>query len=393
MKKKLKKSVVRNRPLLAGAINWFALPAVLAMTSTVVYAQSSVTLYGVIESGPTYVSNEGGAHNIKLDTGVSSGDRLGFKGTEELGGGLRAIFTLENGFNALNGKLGQGGLMFGRQAWIGLESPLGTVTVGRQYDLVYDYTAQYAMNNWASGYASHQGDLDRMAWERLDNVVKFKSADMNGFHAGAMYSFGNVAGDFHQGSAWGAGAQYNHGPFSGGAVYLRLNNPSGSNAIDPYASTGVFSFLGQATATRDPVTGAVTDLFAAKPMAIDSQSVLTVGGSYVVSNVTFGLAYSDVWFKGFGRTNTLRTYDAGASWQITPAFAVSAAYFYASLEAIHYNQASLGVDYNLSKRTDVYLQGSLLRASGGADAVQGYSFTPSTTSNQASVRAALRVRF
>jgi outer membrane protein OmpU len=373
-------------------IKWIA-AAVGVAASGLAHAQSSVALYGVIDVGPTYVSNEGGAHNLKMDDSIASGNRWGLKGTEDLGGGLKAIFTLENGFNALNGQFRQGGREFGRQAWVGLQNQYGSITIGRQYDLIYDYTANYAMSAWASGYATHQGDLDRMGWERLDNVIKIKSADFNGLQGGALYSFGNVAGSLHEDSAWSVGAQYNHGAFSAGAVYLRMNNPNGSNAIDPYASMGVSSFLGQATATRNPVTGQVTDLFSSTPMAIDSQSVLTVGASYVMSKVTYGIAYSDVWFKGFGQTNTLRTYDAGASWQVTPAFFISAGYFYSTLESHHYNEASLGFDYNFSKSTDVYLQGSYLRASSGVDAVQGYLFTPSTTSTQTSVRIGLRHRF
>jgi outer membrane protein OmpU len=361
--------------------------------ASLAHAQSSVTLYGVIDVGPTFVSNEGGAHNLKMDDSISAGDRWGLKGTEDLGGGLKSIFDLENGFDALNGEARQGGRECGRQAWVGLQNKYGSITLGRQYDLIYDYTANYAMSAWASGYATHQGDLDRMGWERLDNVIKFKSADFDGLQVGALYSFGDVAGSLHEDSSWSFGGQYNHGPFSAGAVYLRMNNPNGSNTIDPYASMGVFSFLGQTTAIRNPTTGQVTDLYSSTPLPIDSQSVMTLGASYVFKNVTYGLAYSDVWFKGYGETSVLRTYDSGASWQATPQFSVSAAYYYSTFEGHHYNEASLGFDYSLSKSTDVYLQGSYLRTSSGVDAVQGYLFTPSTTNTQTSVRIALRHSF
>ncbi|SFT83523.1 porin [Paraburkholderia aspalathi] len=368
------------------------LAALIGVAATgLAHAQNSVTLYGVIDVGPTFVSNEGGAHNVKLDDSVYSGNRWGLKGTEDMGGGLKAIFLLENGFNALNGQLRQGGLEFGRSSWVGLQNDYATLTMGRQYDLIEDFTARHAMSNWASGYANHQGDLDRLGGELLNNSVKLLSAEFNGFQAGAMYSFGNVAGSVHKQSAWGAAAQYSRGPFSAGTAYMRLNNPSGGNAIDPYAQMGVFSFLGQTTATRDPATGKVMDTQSA--LAVDSQSILTLGASYLLSNVTYGIAYSDVWFKGFGKTSTLRAYDGGASWQITPSFSLAAAYVYSTFEAHHYNEGSLGLDYLLSKRTDIYLQGSYLRASAGVDAVQGYSFTPSTTSTQTSVHLGLRHRF
>jgi outer membrane protein OmpU len=84
------------------------------------YAQSSVTLYGLLDNGLTYSSNQGGHSRLFMQDGIESADRLGFQGAEDLGSGQKAIFRLENGFTASNGALGQGGLMFGRQAYVGL---------------------------------------------------------------------------------------------------------------------------------------------------------------------------------------------------------------------------------------------------------------------------------
>ncbi|OXH87878.1 porin, partial [Burkholderia multivorans] len=89
-------------------------------------AQSSVTLYGIVDAGVTYRSNErvgtAGAYtghsNVGLTTGNLSGSRWGIKGSEDLGGGLRALFVLENGFDITNGTSGQGGRQFGRQAFV-----------------------------------------------------------------------------------------------------------------------------------------------------------------------------------------------------------------------------------------------------------------------------------
>lgn len=79
------------------------------------FAQTSVTLYGVIDEGFDYTNNVLGSHNYALQSGLAQGSRWGLKGAEDLGGGLRAIFQLENGFNVNNGRLLQGGLEFGRQ--------------------------------------------------------------------------------------------------------------------------------------------------------------------------------------------------------------------------------------------------------------------------------------
>ncbi|MDN3098678.1 porin, partial [Enterococcus faecalis] len=106
----------------------FGVLAVLAVAQGA-WAQSSVTMFGLIDSGITYVSNEGGGKNVKFDDGIFAPNLFGLRGTEDLGGGLKAIFTLENGFNPNTGALGQGNRMFGRQAFVGLESARwGTLT-------------------------------------------------------------------------------------------------------------------------------------------------------------------------------------------------------------------------------------------------------------------------
>ena len=99
------------------------------------HAQSSVTLYGILDAGITYVNNTGGSHVVKFDDGVAYGNRFGLKGTEDLGGGLKAVFTLESGFHLGNGQLGFGGAEFGRQAYVGLQNDWGTLSFGNQLDI------------------------------------------------------------------------------------------------------------------------------------------------------------------------------------------------------------------------------------------------------------------
>ena len=123
------------------------------------HAQSSVTLYGIIDEGLLFNNNAGGKHLYSMASGVMQGSRFGLRGTEDLGGGLKAIFTLENGFDVNSGKLGQGGLMFGRQAYVGLSSQYGTVTLGRQYDSVVDFVGPLeAGDQWGGYIAAHATD-------------------------------------------------------------------------------------------------------------------------------------------------------------------------------------------------------------------------------------------
>ena len=256
------------------------------------HAQSSVTLYGILDAGITYVNNTGGSHVVKFDDGVAYGNRFGLKGTEDLGGGLKAVFTLESGFHLGNGQLGFGGAEFGRQAYVGLQNDWGTLSFGNQLDITNGFVSIYNISAWGSGYAIHQGDFDRFNGDRLPNSVKFLSNDLSGFKFGAMYSFGNVAGNFHRNSAWSAGASFTKGDFSIGAAYTRLNNPNGIYAFDPYAMIGTHTFLGQQTVTVDPATGARTDLFSNTAMDVDSQGTFGIGTSYTIGKLTLDANYS-----------------------------------------------------------------------------------------------------
>lgn len=365
----------------------------LAAAPAASYAQSTVTLYGIIDAGITYVSNTGGAHVVEFDDGISYGNRWGIKGTEDLGGGLSAVFTLENGFRLGNGKLGFGGTEFGRQAYVGLKNPWGTLSFGNQLDMTNEMVYLYNVSAWGSGYAIHQGDFDRFNGDRLPNSVKFLSNDFSGFKFGAMYSFGGVAGNFHQNSAYSVGAHYAHGSFTMGAAYTQLNNPFGIYAFDPYAMIGTSTFLGRPTISVNPQTGAITDLYANSSFPVDKQGTFGIGASYKLGAVTLNGNYTYTTIKALGTSSHMQVGEGGAYWQVTPAVYLAGGYQYTRFEGHHWNQGSLGLHYLLSKRTDVYVSGDYLKASNGVNAVIGYSFAPSTTSTQADLRIGLRHSF
>ncbi|WP_408528382.1 porin [Paraburkholderia fungorum] len=356
-------------------------------------AQSSVTLYGVIDAGVTYVSNAGGAHQVKFDDGVSYANRWGLKGTEDLGGGLKAVFALESGFHLGNGQISNGGSLFGRLAYVGLQNDWGTLTFGNQIDMTKEMVYLYNVSAWASGYAINQGDFDRMNGDHLPNAVKFMSNTFGGFQFGGMYSFSNTPGAFHTGSAWSVGAQYQRGALSMGTAYTQLNNPSGIYAFDPYAMIGVHSFFGRPTVSVNPGTGAITDLYANTAFPVDKQGAFAVGASYAVGPVTVMGDFTYTQIKAFGESEHMLVGEGGANWQITPATSLVGGYQYTNFDGHHWNQLSAGLHYLLSKRTDIYVSGDWLKASQGVDAVIGYSFTPSTTTTQADVRLGMRHSF
>ena len=95
-------------------------------------AQSNVTIYGLVDMAIQH-ENDGANTRTALDSGEFAGSRIGFKGSEDLGGGLKVNFQLESGFGADDGKLNQGGRIFGRQAWVGMSGGFGSVNLGRQW--------------------------------------------------------------------------------------------------------------------------------------------------------------------------------------------------------------------------------------------------------------------
>ena len=154
-------------------------------------AQSSVTLYGIIDMATEY-SNVGSGASVKLDSGVVNSSRFGLKGVEDLGAGLSAIFVLENGFSAANGTLGQGGLLFGRQAWVGLRSDsLGLLAFGRQYTLLSTLLMNYT-NGLAWGNASNYFKDGNIL--RANNSIRYASPTIYGFSLGTLYATSPAGG-------------------------------------------------------------------------------------------------------------------------------------------------------------------------------------------------------
>ncbi|WP_109482023.1 porin [Paraburkholderia sp. C35] len=371
--------------------------AALGAFAGVAHAQSSVTLYGIIDEGFNINTNSGGSHLYNLSSGVLQGSRWGLRGTEDLGGGLKAVFVLENGFDVNSGKLGQGGLMFGRQAYVGLSSQFGTVTLGRQYDSVVDYVGPLeAGDQWGGYIAAHPGDLDNFnnAY-RVNNAIKFTSANYAGLTFGGLYSLGGVAGDYSRNQIFSAGVGYNNGPLVLGAGYLNVRNPN-------------VSLFGNntATATLSTVTSPVYSGYA----SAHTYQVIGAGGAYTIGAATIGATYSNVKFYDIGgatftgQTATFNNGEINFKYQLTPALLVGAAYDYTRGSSLNgndsakYHQGSAGVDYFLSKRTDVYITGVYQHASGtdstGKSAVAAINgLSASSNDNQFTARIGIRHKF
>ncbi|AOZ09083.1 porin [Cupriavidus malaysiensis] len=384
--------------------------AALGALSDVAHAQSSVALYGVVDEGLNYNSNAGGSRLYNLTSGGLQGSRWGLRGREDLGGGLAALFALESGFNASNGKAGQGGLAFGRQALVGLAGDFGTVTLGRQYDALVDSVGAFAAaGQWGTAMSAHAGDIDNFNNSyRANHTVKYRSAAHAGLTFTGTYSLGGVAGDVAANQVWSLGARYGGGPLAFGMAYL--------NARTPAANAG--SLFGNNTSTGTP--SAVTSPVYRGFTSANTYQVIGIGAAYAIGAATIGATYSNIRFMHLGAVpglNAMRyagtvafdNAEINVKYQVTPALLLGAAFSYtkgspvrdtsgASRSGANYLQVAVGADYFLSKRTDVYLAGVHQKASGtdstGGPAVAAIRALPASNSNrQTMVRVGIRHRF
>ncbi len=333
-----------------------------ALLATAAHAQSSITLYGKIEDGINYTSNARGHGTVQLESGYDYGSRWGIKGTEDLGAGYKAIFQLENGFDVNTGGMNQGGREFGRQAFVGISSDrYGTVTLGRQYDPSVDMFSPLTANgNWTGYLFSHPYDNDNTDYSfRVNNAVKYVSPTWNGITAEAMYGFSNQT-NFANNRLYSAALQYQQGGLTLGASYVKINNAHNGDTTG--AITGDNTFDGS------------------------SQQNIGVGINYDFGKTLIGFTYSHVDIydptrNGYFTGQTQPTGGAWKSWKfdnfevnglyhVTPAFYVGAAYTYtqarvdSTVGAFNpkWHQLSAKLNYNVSKRTEVFLEGVYQRA-------------------------------
>jgi predicted porin len=188
-----------NYRLIAGA-------CALGLSTACAQAQTSVKIYGVADAG--IVLERGGPNGAadNIGSGVASGSRLGFKGKEDLGGGTSAFFLLENGYNIDTGKPAQGGLLFGRQALVGLSGAFGSLSLGRQYAPFYK-ALRDIVDPFCTGLAGNAQNIFP-TFTRVDNSVEYQTPAWNGLSADVLYGAGEAAADTVKNRSIGASVTY-----------------------------------------------------------------------------------------------------------------------------------------------------------------------------------------
>ena len=187
------------------------------------HAQTGVTIYGILDAA--LVGENGGSvgHQTKVTSGAASASRIGFRGTEDLGDGMQAFFTLETGARIDTGALDATNTIFNRQAFVGLKTNAGSVALGRQYT-PYHLALVQAIDPFGTGYAGTSKNLlpDNGTNVRASNSVTYSSPKYQGVNVDLFYSAGEQS-ELSAGRQVGAGINYANGPLALRAVYNARN--------------------------------------------------------------------------------------------------------------------------------------------------------------------------
>lgn len=356
------------------------------------YSQTSVTIYGSFDGGLRYVDNANAAGNSRVvmgSNGISSTNRIGFKGVEDLGGGFNAHFTLETGWNTGTGALESNsgsaftgtGALWNRTAAVGIGVPFGSLDLGQQYSIAFKTIGLYDPFKYKfpsiiplSTTAAGTGVSQIMGGTRFHNDIQY-TGTFGPITARAEFSLGEIAGSPSKNGAKAIALSYSKGPIAVGGAYTRKK----------VASTGGLGSGNIATLTVPGTPAAVTS----SPTYDDN--AWTLGGSYKVGQLTVAAGYNSERLEGAlnntavaGAILTPARGDAkttvgwaGLSYDINPAVNVAAAWYQSRIDvpAAATGAAALGSNgrrdlfifaatYAFSKRTNAYAELDMTKLNG-----------------------------
>jgi predicted porin len=325
--------------------------AVLAASGTAM-AQSNVTLYGLADvwfgSSKFEVTGEGSVRQTKVDSGGLNTSRWGMKGSEDLGGGLKANFQLEQGFDLSTGAA-QSGKTFNRQAWVGLSGGFGEVQLGKvwtSYDDIRSSANDTFNANIASSFSTWLGYTDR-----TDNGIKYSSPNYGGVSGSLTYALGeDKTTTTSASSVLSLGLQYANGPVFVGFAHQQQKQ-NGANSV----FSAVPGFLSSALGEELTV-----DLLG----SLDVRGKTTynlLNGSYDFGAAKLLGGYNQVKQTISGEVGSVKAkeYNLGVEAPLATNLKAGLGYAASTIEADGTDVAkttgfSAAVIYNLSKRTAVY---------------------------------------
>jgi predicted porin len=331
--------------------------AIASLTSLSAHAQSNVALYGIVDVGIEAINHvsPGSGTTWREVSGAAQGSRFGFRGTEDLGGGMKALFQLEGGFEADTGVSGQGGRLFGRTAFVGLENRYGRLMLGRLTTTIYDFDLIYdpiAPSRYSGA------SIDSAFAGRADNSVKY-AGTFGAANLSALYSTGaEMPGASRVGREYGFGAGFKLSKLNIGLAY------------DSLAGSTVAT---KDTTVRRSSIAAIFDAPVAKLFA----------------------GYTHRENKVLPTASTVGEYWVGFQAGLTGTTSLSAAYYGFNIHGSDNDSSMLSalLSYALSKRTDIYLHTAHANNKGNAAfGVTGFG-TVVAGQNQTAATVGLRHKF
>lgn len=315
--------------LIAGA---FAAPA---------QAQTNVTLYGRVVAGLNYQSNQAPAAGQTTGGstwGVNGNEwgtsMWGVKGTEDLGGGLNALFDLESGFSANTGTVNGGTGLWTRRSYVGLSGGAGTLKLGK--DLAIQSDPIWALDPTGQQAMSTATLVKERNWPQTNNMVSYETPDFGGFTATGMHGFGQQPGSFQAASRDGISLAYLHSAYELRAIY---------------------------DLQRD-INGGYSTLY-------NNSKEAVVGGTVIIDKLKLFAGFENLKAPNAlaGAPSSANMYWLGANYNITPALQLLAAAYHTKVNQ-NVGAASLymvGANYNLSKRTLLYVSMGTVRNNANSD--------------------------
>lgn len=373
------------------------LVATFALTVALTCHAQNAVFYGVLDDGLTYTTNQSGRSKLNLSNGGLGSSKFGLRAEAKLDGGYRVFGQLEGGFDINTGKLGNGGRLFGRQAYVGVDSPYGVVTLGRQYDLVLDSLIGLSgAGRFGGVLATHASDEDNM-WGSysLSSVVKYNSPVFAGFKLGLLFGPAGGPSDASVGSKHSANVTYKNEGLSSSVFYSRIGKPA----------TSIYD------ASASPVVGGSFVNPVASPIFrgyVSAQTLQEVGAgvNYQRGPALVGFTYTSTRFQDvlrtsstpFSGTATFDNYELLATYKLTSAWMLGGSYDYTKGQTATYQQWNAGAWYTLSKQALLYALMYWQQATGvdstGHPAVAALPYlASSTTGQQGALRVGVRVTF
>lgn len=321
-------------------------------------AQSNVTIYGLVDAGLVRESGGAAGSVTKLTSGVGGQSRIGFRGVEDLGNGLQAVFNLETGFVTDTGALDSANL-FNRLSIVGLKSKeMGSLTVGRQYTMLYNALSQVA-DPFGAGYAGTAKNLFPTAGAntRASNSIVYSTPSFSGFSADVLYALGEQAGSTTAGRQFGLGLNFSQDDLNVRLVHNNRNQDVVGTAPKDIAKNTLLAanydfkvakvFFGWevnkgAGSSAVPVANAYG--FAVAPKASSNSNNLLLGVNVPAGPGNFIASYTNI------NDKTVNNQDA--------------------------NQIGVGYLYPLSKRTSAYVAYARIKNKNGAGYTVGNNNEP-----------------